>query len=276
MSDDSREITIKSGSRVRLVDWKELSDYRDLFRFLIWRDIKVRYAQSSLGIGWAIAQPLFSMIVFTIVFGRVAQISSDGVPYAIFSFTALVPWTYFSNSLTEGINSLVSNANMLGKVYFPRILLPISTVVSKLLDFAIAMVLLVILLVWFGICPTIEIFMLPVLILLMILTSAGLAMWLSALAIQYRDVKHGSTFVVQLLMYAAPVVYPTSAVPEKYQLLYAVNPLVGVIEGFRSALLGTQPMPYLFVAIGFGSSILIFATGLSYFRRRERVFADVA
>ena len=260
----------------RLIDWKELWQYRDLFLFLIWRGIKVRYAQSAIGIGWAIIQPVFSMLVFTVVFGKLARIDSEGVPYAIFSFAALVPWTYFSNALTDGTASLVTSANMISKVYFPRAVLPLSAVVAKLLDFSIAMVLLFGLMAWFRTVPNLGILMLPLLILLMILTAAGLGMWLTALAIQYRDVKHAMTFVVQLLMYAAPVVYPTSLIPQRYQLLYAINPMVAVIEGFRSALLGTRPMPWDFIAVGTASALVVAFSGALYFRQKERLFADVA
>ena len=267
---------IEPRSGWRLIDWRELRDYRDLFLFLTWRNIKVLYAQSAIGIGWAVIQPLFSMILFTLVFGKLAKISSDGVPYAVFSFTALVPWTYFSNSLTQGVNSLVQNANMISKVYFPRLILPMSAVAAKLLDFSIAMLVLTALMVWYRMVPTLGILALPLLILLMILTAAGLGAWLTALAIQYRDVKHAMTFVVQLLMYAAPVVYPTSLIPERYQLLYAINPMVGVIEGFRAALLGTRPMPWDFIAVGAASALVIALTGALYFRRKERIFADVA
>ncbi len=260
----------------RIVDWKELYEFRDLFRFLIWREIKVRYAQSAIGIGWAIIQPLFSMIVFTIIFGRLAKISSDGVPYAVFSLAALVPWTYFANALTDGTSSLVSNANTISKVYFPRMLLPLSSVVAKLLDFIIAMTMLSVLMVWYGMVPTVGILMLPFLILLMMLTAAGMGLWLAALAIQYRDVKYAMNFVVQLLMYVAPVVYPASLIPKQYQLLYAINPMVGVIEGFRSALLGTRDMPWDLLATGSISTLLIAVSGMFYFRRKERIFADVA
>ncbi len=270
------ETIIEARSNWRLLDWKELYNYRDLLRFLVWREIKVRYAQSAIGIGWAIIQPVFSMIVFTIIFGKLAKVSSDGSPYALFSLSALVPWTYFSNSLIDGTNSLVSEANMLKKVYFPRILMPTSAVFAKLVDFTIAMTLLFILMVFFQTPPTWGVLVLPVLILLMMQTAFGLACWLTAFAIQYRDVKHAMNFVVQLLMYAAPVVYPASLIPEKYQLFYAINPMVAVIEGFRAALLGTREMPWQFIIIGILSSTCISLTGILYFNRKERIFADVA
>ncbi len=267
---------IQPRSGWRFIDFHELYQYRDLFRFLVWRSIKTRYAQSVIGIGWAVIQPVFSMIVFTIVFGNLAKISSDGVPYALFALTALVPWTYFSNSLTESAGSLVSNTGMISKVYFPRLVLPLSAVMAKLLDFAIAMFLVFALMVWYKIVPTWNVVFLPLLVVLMMATAAGLGAWLTALAIQYRDVKHAMGFVVQLLMYAAPVVYPASLIPERFQLVYALNPMVGVIEGFRAALLGTRAMPWDLIAIGAISSITCLVTGMMYFRSRERLFADVA
>jgi len=276
---------IEPRSGWRLLDLRELSAYRDLFRFLIWRSIKVRYAQSAIGIGWAIIQPLFSMVVFTIVFGKLAGISSDGVPYAVFSFAALVPWTYFANALTEGVDSLVGNANMLQKVYFPRLLLPLSAVAAKLLDFAIAGCLLAGIMAWYGVVPTWGALLLPALVLMMMLAAAGLSLWLTAMAVHYRDVRHAMNFIVQLLMYASPVVYPASLIPHSYtvagltvnpRLLYALNPMVGVIEGFRSALLGTTPMPWDLLAVGAVSTVAIAFTGILYFRSKERLFADVA
>lgn len=269
----------------RLVDWKELCQYRDLYFFLVWRSIKVRYAQSAIGIGWAVIQPVFSMLVFSLVFGKLAKIDSDGAPYAVFSFAALVPWTYFANALTDGTASLVSNASMISKVYFPRLILPLAAVAAKLVDFSIAMLVLAGLMAWYRIVPTAGVLLLPALVLLMILTAAGLGAWLTALAVQYRDVQHAMGFVVQLLMYAAPVVYPASLIPERYellgrtinpQLLYAINPMVGVIEGFRATLLGTRPIPWDFLAIGTTTALAVAVTGLLYFRRREHLFADVA
>ncbi|MGB0598525.1 MAG: ABC transporter permease [Rubripirellula sp.] len=256
--------------------FSELIQYRDLYLFLTWRSVKVRYAQSAIGIGWAVIQPVFSMLVFNIVFGKLAKIDSEGLPYAIFSFSALVPWTYFSNALTESTNSLIGGSGMISKVYFPRLILPLSAVTAKLVDFSIAMVVLGIMMVWFQVVPTVSVIFLPLLIIMMVLTAAGLGAWLTALAVQYRDVKHAMSFAVQLLMYAAPVVYPTSMIPERWQYLYAINPMVGVIEGFRAALLGARDMPWDLIAVGGLSSVVIAATGLLYFRNRERLFADVA
>lgn len=260
----------------RLIDFKELREYKDLFYFLVWRDIKVRYAQSVLGVGWAVIQPVFTMIVFTIVFGKLAKIDSDGVPYAIFSFTALVPWTYFSTALTDASGSLIAGSGMLTKVYFPRIIIPMTPVLGKLVDFGIAMLLLFGMMVWFKTMPTIWALSFPLLILLMMLTAAGLGMWLTALSIQYRDIKYGMSFAVRLLMYAAPVVYPASLIPDKYRLFYGLNPMAGVIEGFRSALLGTRPMPWDLIIVGSITAVVIAISGAFYFRRMERIFADVA
>ena len=260
----------------RLIDLKELREYKDLFYFLVWRDIKIRYAQSVLGVGWAVIQPVFTMIVFTIVFGKLAKIGSDGVPYAIFSFTALVPWTYFSTALTGASGSLVAGAGMLTKVYFPRIIIPMAPVLGKLVDFGIALLLLFGMMIWFKTMPTIWVLTLPLLILLMMLSATGLGMWLTALSIQYRDIKYGMSFAVRLLMYAAPVVYPASLIPDKYRFFYGLNPMAGVIEGFRSALLGTRPMPWDLIAVGSITALVIAITGAFYFRRMERIFADVA
>ncbi|NCF68147.1 MAG: ABC transporter permease [Chloroflexi bacterium] len=266
---------IDADGKMPLIDWRELRQYRDLFYFLVWRDIKTRYAQSVLGVGWAVIQPVFSMIVFTIVFGRLAQVDSDGVPYAIFSFTALVPWTYFSGALTGASGSLTSASNMITKVYFPRLVIPFAPVLGKLVDFAIAMLLLFGMMAWFRILPTAGVLFLPALILLMMATSAGMGMWLTALSVQYRDINYAMGFLVQLLMYAAPVVYPASAVPEQFRLLYSLFPMAGVIEGFRSALLGTNPMPWDMIGVGAVSALIIFISGAAYFRRMERIFADV-
>jgi len=259
----------------QLIDWRELWRYRDLFFFLVWRDVKTRYAQSILGVGWAIIQPIFSMVVFTIVFGYLAGVSSDGVPYAIFSYTALVPWTYFSTSLTSSSVSLVSASNMISKVYFPRLVIPMAPVLGKLIDFGIALLILFGMMLYFGFLPTIWSLMLPLLVLLMMFTAAGMGMWITAMAIQYRDINYAMGFGVQLLMYAAPVVYPASSVPERFRLLYGLFPMAGVIEGFRSALLGTNPMPWDLLAVGSGVAIFFFITGALYFRRMERIFADV-
>jgi len=260
----------------RAVDFKEIYRYRDMLRFLTWRSIKVLYAQSAIGIGWAVIQPLFSMIIFTVVFGWFAKIDSNGVPYSLFSLAALVPWTYFSNAILEAGNSLVSQSQMLTKVYFPRLILPLSGVLAKLVDFGIAMLMLVCLMAFYGFAPTWNILFLPVLISVMVASALGIGLWLTAMAIQYRDIKHALNFVVQLAMYASPVIYSANIIPEQYRYIYAINPMVGVIEGFRSALLGSGPMPWNLVLVGALSTTLILVSGLFYFRRQERIFSDVA
>ncbi len=275
-SAESQEILIRRTSGWQLLNAAELVRYRDLLWFLTWRNIKVLYAQSVIGVGWAVLQPLFSMLVFTIVFGMFAKIESDGVPYALFSFCALVPWAYFSNSLLESGNSLVTQADMLSKVYFPRLVLPLSSILAKLVDLFIALGVLGALMLWYGRFPTWGALMLPVLILMMMMTSAGLGMILTSMAIQFRDVKHAMPFIVQLLMYAAPVVYPTTIVPESVRWAYALNPMVGVIEGFRAGLLGSRPVPWSWIATGLVVSIVVFLFGLFQFRRQERIFSDVA
>lgn len=274
--DDSPVIVIEPHTGWRMINWKELYEYRDLFRFLIWRNIKVRYAQSVIGVGWAVLQPVVSMLVFTVIFGRLVGVKSDGAPYAVFTFVALVPWTYFANSLTEGTASLINNASMISKIYFPRLILPMALIGARLVDFFIALVILALLLLIYGIMPTTGIVVLPMLIVILTMSAAGLGLWLTALAIQFRDVAYGINFGVQLLMYAAPVVYPADLIPERYQYFYALNPMVGVIEGFRAALLDTRAMPWDLIAIGAIVAVIIFMTGIFYFQRKEHIFSDVA
>lgn len=269
-------IIIKPQKGWRLVNVKEVLQYKDLLILLSLRGIRSKYSQSVLGVGWAVIQPVVTTLVFTIVFGRLAKVSSDGIPYFLFSLAGMVPWTYFSGTLNESSGSLLANANLITKVYFPRIVLPLSAVISRALDFLVAFAVLIIFLVAYRISPGWELAYFPALILILILTSLGLGMILSAMAVQYRDVKHAISFMVQLLLYASPVVYPTSNVPEKYQYWYALNPMVGVIEGFRSIFLGTQPFPGTWVLQGGIVSVCLFVFGSFYFRRMERIFADVA
>ncbi len=267
----------------QVIDWRELVAYRDLFWFLTLRDVTVKYKQTILGLGWAVIRPVFSMVVFTVVFGGLASVPSDGVPYALFSFAALLPWTYFSTALNASTGSLVANSGMLTKVYFPRLIIPTTPVLSNLADFGIAFIILLGMMAWFGVMPTAAVVFLPVLILMMMLTAVGTGLWLSALAIQYRDVNQAMQFIVQLGMYAAPVVWPVSLITEKLpvwgetiRLVYALYPMAGVIEGFRASLLGTTAMPWDLIGIGFASALFMAVTGAFYFKRMERVFADVA
>lgn len=262
---------------IALPDLRELWHYRELFYFLVWRDVKVRYAQTVLGAGWAILQPVLTMVVFTIVFGNFAKVPSDGVPYPVFSLAALVPWTYFSKALTGSSGSLVANSNLITKVYFPRLITPMAPVLAGLVDFAVAFVILLLVMLGFGMVPAaLSLAVLPVLILAMMTTAAGVGCWLAALNIHYRDVKYVVPFLVQIWMYISPVVYPLSLVPEQYRALYALNPMVGVIEGFRAVLLGTEAVSFGLIALSLGTGVLLLITGAIYFRRTEDVFADVA
>ena len=273
----SNEVTVIQPSKGwQLINFKELIQYQDLLYFLVLRGIKGKYAQSVLGIGWAIIQPLVLTLIQTLIFGNLAKLESDGVPYLLFNYVAMVPWVYFSNILTESSTSLVSNKNILSKVYFPRLILPLSSVFSKLLDFGIAFIIMIGFFVYFRFVPSINVVFFPMLLLILIFTSLGSGMILSALAVQYRDVQYAMTFLVRLLMYAAPIVYSISIVPEQYHELYAINPMVGVIEGMRSAFLGTKSMPWSLVTIGGGVSILLFVFGTMYFKRMEKTFADIA
>ena len=266
---------IEARSGWRLIDVQELWEYRDLLYFLVWRDIKGRYAQSVLGVGWAVLQPLLAMVVFTVIFGRLLNVDSEGVPYAIFSYAALVPWSYFSGALTGAGDSLVRNSAMLSKVYFPRIVFPLSSVMARLVDLAIALAILVVLMAGFRVAPTPWVAILPLLVVIMAVAAAGLGMWLTALAVQFRDVRFGMVFGIQLLMYFSPVIYAVGLIPDKYRLAYGLNPMTGVIEGFRSALLDTVPVPWDLIIVGGTVAIAMAITGALFFSRMERTFADV-
>lgn len=268
-------IQIKPAKGWQLVDFKEISKYRDLFYFLVIRDIKVKYKQTVLGGLWAIIRPFFMMVVFTLFFGKLAKIPSDGIPYPIFSYTAMVAWTYFATSIADSANSLVGEANLISKVYFPRIIVPLSPVLAGLLDFCIAFIVLIGMMVYYNIYPNIMSIFLPVLVLLMVLTASGVGMFLAALNAKYRDIRYTIPFIIQLWMFVSPVVYPASMVPVKYQFLYALNPMVGVIEGFRAVLLGTVVFPTQLIMISALVSVVLFAFGLFYFKQMERYFADV-
>lgn len=259
----------------QLINWSEIIEYKDLLYFLTIRGIKARYAQSVLGVSWAVIQPLFSTLIFTIIFGKLAKVGSDGMPYALFSFAAMVPWNYFSSTLTESANSLVSNANMINKVYFPRMILPLSAAFSKLLDLLIGLTVLGGFMIYFKVIPSFSLLLLPLFILMLLCTSLGIGMILSSMSVQYRDVKHALTFVVQLLMYAAPVVYPVSIVPEQYRIFYCLNPMVGVIEGFRASVFN-NPFPWDYILYGLPGAVTLFIFGAFYFRRMEKNFADLA
>ena len=254
---------------------REFWEYRELLYFLAWRDVKVRYKQTALGAAWAILQPVFAMVVFSIVFGRLAKIPSDGVPYPIFAYCALLPWQFFAHALTESGNSLVANERLITKVYFPRLVIPLSSLLAGLVDFAIASLVLLGMMVYYGIVPTAAVLTLPFFLLLAVATSLGVGLWLSALNVQYRDVRYTLPFLTQFWLFATPVAYPASLVPEPWRALVGLNPMAGVVEGFRWALLGTAKAPGSVLAVSCAVVVVLLISGLYYFRRMERFFADV-
>jgi lipopolysaccharide transport system permease protein len=255
--------------------FRELWEYRELLYFLIWRDIKVRYKQAALGAAWAIIQPFFTMVVFSVFFGLLARLPSDGVPYPVFAYCALVPWSYFATSLSQAGNSLVEHQRLITKVYFPRLLIPSGAVIAGLVDLAIAFVVLLGMLLFYGITPTPRVLALPVFVLLATLTSLGVGLWLSALNVRYRDVRYTIPFLIQVWLFLTPVAYPSSLVPEPWRPLYGINPMVGVVEGFRWALLGTTDPPGAMLLVSAAAVLVVVFGGLYYFRRAERAFADV-
>jgi lipopolysaccharide transport system permease protein len=265
---------IKARSGWQIIDFRELREYRDLFYFMIWREIKVLYAQTILGFTWAILQPLIQIIIFTIVFGKVAKLSTEGIPYFLFSSVAIIPWTYMSQSMTESSQSLVQGQEMLGKIYFPRLIFPMTPVLARVVDFGISILILLGVILYYRVLPTWNLFFFPLFFILMMSIPAGIGMWLSALAIRFRDVKHAMPFVVRMLIYSAPIVYSASSIPETYRMIYSLNPIVGVIEGYRACLLGT-PMPWLHIWPGIISATFLLISGAFYFKRMERVFVDV-
>lgn len=267
-------LVIEPRHGIARVDLRELWHYRDLLYFLTRREISIRYKQTLLGFLWAVIQPLMTMVVFTVFLGRLAKVPSDGIPYPVFSYLGLLPWTYFANAVTRSGTSLVTNANLLSKVYFPRILIPLSGVLSAMVDFAIAFVVLIALMLWYGIMPSWQTLWLVPLTLLTALAAVGVGMWLAALNVKYRDVQHAIPFVMQVWMYATPVVYPASVVPEKWRTLFALNPLAGIIEAYRAATLGRQ-IPWQLLAVSAATTLVGVAIGSWQFRRMERVFADV-
>ena len=270
-------VVIEPAGRWPRLDIEELWAYRGLLGFLVWRDLKVRYAQTVLGAAWAVLQPVLAMVVFSVIFGAFAKVPSDGVPYPVFSLAALVPWTYFSTALTGASSSLVGTTNLITKVYFPRLVIPLTPVVAGLVDFAIAMVILLGMMLAYGIVPSVgALALVPMLVVMMAVTAAGVGCILAALHIKYRDVKYVAPFLVQVWMYASPIVYPMSIVPERWRPLYALNPMAGVIEAFRAVLLGTAGVAWSAIAVSFATSLVLLVVGLFYFRRTERVFADVA
>ncbi len=260
----------------RPIDFGELWHFRDLLFFLALRDIKVRYKQTALGAAWAIIQPVMSMIVFSIFFGKLANLQSKSeIPYPLLTFCALLPWQLFSSAFTQSSNSLIGSQNLITKVYFPRLIIPLSSVISSLVDFAVAFGVLVVLMLWYGVAPHMGILLLPVFVLLALVSALAIGLWLSALNVQYRDVRYTIPFITQLWLFITPVAYPSSIVPEKWRLLYALNPMAGVVEGFRWALLGTSTAPGPMLAVSTVVTVVLLIGGLFYFRRMEKSFADL-
>lgn len=255
--------------------WRELWAYRELLSFFIWRDVKVRYKQTVIGAGWAIIQPFFTMVIFSLFFGLLAKIPSESLPYPIFYYSALLPWTYFAGALHNSTNTMIEHQRVITKIYFPRLILPLSAVLSGLLDFGIAFTLLIGMMVFYGIVPTPAILLLPLFLLLAVATALGAGLWLSALNAIYRDVRYAVPFLVQVWMFASPVVYPSSLIPERWRWLYGLNPMAGVIEGFRWALTGQGQPPGPLLLVSAGAVLLLVIGGLLYFRRMEGTIADV-
>ena len=253
----------------------ELWQYRELLYFLIWRDIKVRYKQTALGGAWAIIQPFSTMVVFSLFFGKLAKIPSDNIPYPIFCYAALVPWTFFANGLTQSSESLIGNANLIRKVYFPRLTIPIAAALSGIVDFGLAFVVLLGMMLYYGVVPTVNVIWLPFFLLLALVCSMGVGLWLSALNLKYRDVRYVVPFVTQLWLFVTPIAYPSTLIPARWQLVYGLNPMAGVVKGFRWALLGTTGGPGSIILVSSLASLLVLIGGVFYFKRMERTFADL-
>lgn len=259
-------------------DWPklgELWEYRELLFFFAWRDIKVRYRQTVMGASWAIIQPVFTMVIFSLFFGRLGNIPSDGLPYPVFSFAALVPWTFFANAITQASNSLVLSGNMLKKIYFPRLALPIATVLAGVVDFVLAFIVLLCIMLFYGLVPTANIIWLPFFALLALITSIGVSLWLAAMNVQFRDVRYTIPFLTQAWLFVTPIAYPSSLLPEPWRTVYGLNPMAGVVEGFRWALLGTDTAPGLMMIVSSMVALILLVSGAFYFRRMEQNFADV-
>jgi lipopolysaccharide transport system permease protein len=255
--------------------FKEIWEYRELLYFFVWRDIKVRYKQTAIGAAWAVLQPLMTMLVFSLFFGRLAHIPSEGQPYPIFFYCALLPWMYFSSALQSATNTIVENQRLITKVYFPRLMLPLSAVLSGLIDFGISFLMFGLMMIYYGIRPTISALWVPAFLLLAVLTALGVGLWLAALNALYRDVRYVLPFLVQLWMFASPVAYPSSLVPERWRLLYGLNPMSGVIEGFRWSLTGRGKAPGGLFFVSLGAVLIILLSGLAYFQKMETTIADV-
>ena len=268
-------LRIQPPGRFIPINFSELWEYRELLYFLTWRDVKIRYKQTALGVAWVVIQPLAMMVIFTLFFGNLAQMPSDGIPYPLFSFAALLPWQLFSRTISDTTKSLVTDQRLITRVYFPRLLVPTASSLAALVDFVISMIVLFLLMFFYGYVPGISVVWLPLFAMLMVITALGIGFWLSALNLEYRDVMYTIPFLNQFLMFLAPVVYPISIVPEKWRLLYGLNPMVGVIEGFRWALLGSGEGPSLMILVSCSIAVLLFVSGIIWFRKKEMTFVDV-
>jgi lipopolysaccharide transport system permease protein len=265
---------IKPPSGFEAFDFDEIKRYKDLFYFLTLRDIKVLYAQTILGFGWALLNPAVQIVLFTFIFGSVAGVPTDGIPYLLFSTVSILPWTYMSDAMTVSSQSLVTGQYMLAKVYFPRMIFPLTPIVAKMLDFSVSLILLLGAMIYYRVAPTWNMLLLPLFIVFMMAIPAGIGLWLSALAIRFRDVKFAMLYAIRLMIYTAPILYSASSIPEQYRFVYSLNPIVGVIEGFRASVLGL-PMQWEFIVPGMITTLLLLISGAIYFRRMERVFVDV-
>jgi lipopolysaccharide transport system permease protein len=275
MSQQLPKLIIEAGHTERNY-WRDIFRYRELFYFLAWRDVLVRYKQTVIGVLWAVIRPLLTMLILTFAFGRIAKLPAEGLPYPVMVFAAMLPWQLFATSLTEGSNSLINNSNLISKVYFPRLIVPASSIIVSFVDFAISMVLLAGLMVFYEVWPTWPILMLPVFTILALLTSAGAGIWLAALTVKYRDFRFVVPFIAQFGVYLSPVGFSTSVVPEKWRLLYSLNPMVGVIDGFRwSISRASVPFPWQSLELSLLTITVLLATGIWYFRKTERTFADI-
>jgi len=271
---NNKTLIIKADKSLLSVDLKELWDYRELLYFLVWRDVKIRYKQTYIGILWAIIQPLFTMIVFTIFFGRIAKIPSEGVPYPIFSYSGLLLWIYFSQAMSNSSNSLVGNTNLISKVYFPRIIVPLSSSLSGIFDYFIAVSILILMMFYYGIYPGISILLLPFVLLMTFIVSTGFGLWLSSLNVKYRDIRYALPFAIQLMLFITPVIYPTDFIPEKFRWIMYLNPMSGLIDTHRACFLDYRTINWEQLIISSLIGLLIFVSGLYYFKKTERFFAD--
>lgn len=275
MKSENSVIVVKPSKGWISLDLGELWEYRELLYFLSWRDIKIRYKQTVLGAAWAVIQPFFTMVVFSLFFGKLAKVPSDGIPYPIFAYAALVPWHFFANGINQSANSLVGNANLIKKVYFPRLVVPLSSVISGVVDFILAFAVLLGMMFFYDMYPTSNILWLPLFLLLAFVTSLGVGLWLSALNVQFRDVFYVVPFLIQFWLFATPIAYPSSLLPEPWRTLFGINPMVGVVEGFRWALLGTDTTPGPIIIVSTMVALMSLVSGVFFFRRMEKTFADV-